>query len=269
MGSTPTHTGYAPVNGLNMYYEIQGEGSPLVLLHGAYGWVDSDEPLLKGLAQTRQVIAVELQAHGRTADIDRPITYEHMADDVAALMGYLNIDRADIFGYSMGGAVAVQVALRHPERVRKLVCVSAGIASTGAYSEMYDMIETITPEVFAGSPMEEASLRLAPNPKSFPNLVEKLKVLDMTPFDWSAKIVQATLPPILIVIGDSDIVRPEHAVEMFRLFGGGVMGDLAGNPPSQFAILPNTNHMGMFLERADPLVALAVPFLDAPLPEAE
>lgn len=269
MGSTPTQTGYAPVNGLNMYYEVHGEGRPLMMLHGAYGWVASDDPLLTGLAQGRKVIAVEFQAHGRTADIDRPLSYEQMADDTAALMRHLNLAQADIFGYSMGGGVAIQLAVRHPELVRKLVVVSAGISTDGGHPEMWAAIETITPEIFAGSPMEEAYLRLAPDKEGFPNLVNKLKQLDMEHFSWPAEDIRSITAPVLYVIGDSDAVILEHAVEVFRLLGGGVMGDLAGMPTSQFAILPGTNHIGMFLERSAWLVAITNPFLDAPMPDAE
>src|SRR5215216_6589926 len=148
MESTASKTGYAPVNGLQMYYEIHGTGRPMVLLHGAYMTIDAFGPLLPALAASRQVIAVELQAHGHTGDIDRPLSYEQMADDTAALLGHLGIESADVFGYSMGGGAALQVAIRHPDRVRKLVVASAGYRYDGGHPEMYAMIETITPELF-------------------------------------------------------------------------------------------------------------------------
>src|SRR3712207_6215021 len=170
---------YAEVNGLNMYYEIHGTGQPLVLLHGAYMTIDAMGEVVPALAETQQVITVELQGHGRTADIDRPLSYEQMADDVAALLGHLGIERADVFGYSMGGAAALQVAIRHPEVVRKLVVASASYTSDGAHPELMEMIPSTTPEVFAGTPIEEEYLRLAPNPGDFPTLVAKLKRLDM------------------------------------------------------------------------------------------
>ena len=175
---------YAEVNGINMYYEIHGTGQPLVLLHGAYMTIDAMGEVVPALAETRQVIAVELQGHGRTADIDRPLTYEQMADDIAALLRHLVIEKADVFGYSMGGGVAFQVAIRHPEVVRKLVVASASYTSDGMHPELLEMIPTLTPEVFAGSPIEEAYLRTAPNPDDFPTLVAKLKRLDMEPFAW-------------------------------------------------------------------------------------
>src|SRR5215212_3859054 len=147
---------YASVNGLKMYYEIHGTGFPLVVLHGAFMTIGAMGALVPMLAEGRQVVAVELQGHGHTADVDRPLTYEQMADDVAALIGYLGIEQADVFGYSMGGGVALQVAVRHPEVVCKLVLASASYTSDGMYPEVLATIDTITPELFAGSPIEEA-----------------------------------------------------------------------------------------------------------------
>ena len=171
---------YAPVGDLNMYYEVHGEGPPLVLLHGAYLTADTMGPLPAGLAERRQVIAPEQQAHGRTADIDRPITYEQMADDTAALIRHLEIEHADVVGYSMGGGIGLQLAIRHPALVRKLVVVSAGFSNDAMPAEALEMFPSITPEMFAGTPMEAEYLRLAPNPGDFPKLVEKLKTLDTT-----------------------------------------------------------------------------------------
>ena len=264
---------YASVNGLEMYYEIHGTGRPLVVLHGAYMTIDAMGEIVASLAETRQVIAVELQGHGHTADIDRPITYEGMADDTAALLRHLGIEKADVFGYSMGGGVALQIAIRHPEVVRKLVVASASYTSDGMYPELLEMIPTITPEVFAGSPIEEDYLRTAPNPEDFPNLVAKLKQLDMEPFAWPPEDIQGIAAPTLLIIGDSDAIRLEHAVEMFRLLGGGVMGDLAGLPKSQLAVLPGTAHFvptgSGLLDRADWLLSMIGGFLDAPMPEGQ
>jgi len=276
MTNAAPQTGYAPVNGLEMYYEIHGADQadrPLVLLHGAYMTIDAMGELVPSLAETRQVVAVELQGHGHTADIDRPLSYEQMADDVAALMKHLGIERADVFGYSMGGGVALQVAIRHPEMVRKLVVASASYTSDGMHPELLAMFPTITPEIFAGSPIEEAYLRTAPNPGDFPALVAKLKQLDMEPYAWSPEDIQGIASPTLLIIGDSDAIRPEHAVELFRLLGGGVPGDLAGLPQSQLAVLPGTTHFVppgfAVLDRADWLLLMIPPFLDVPMPEAE
>ena len=273
MANTTPQTGYAAVNGLKMYYEIHGTGRPLFVLHGAYMTIDAMGEIVPSLAETRQVIGVELQGHGHTADVDRPLSYEQMADDTAALLRHLGIEEADVFGFSMGGAAALQVAIRHPEVVRKLVVASASYTSDGMHPELLEMTPTITPEAFAGSPIEEEYLRVAPNPDDFPTLVAKLKQLDMEPFAWAPEDIQRIEAPTLIVIGDSDAIRLEHAVEMFRLLGGGVMGDLAGLPKSQLAVLPGTVHFvpsgSAVLDRADWLVAMIGGFLDAPISETE
>ena len=265
-------TGYAPVNDLNAYFEIHGKGEPLVLLHGAYMNIDGMAPLLGPLAEQRQVIALELQGHGRTADADRPITYEGMADDTAGVMEHLGIVQADVMGYSMGGGIALQLALRHPARVRKLVVASAGYRYDGMPPEALAMFPSITPEMFKGSPIEEAYLRLAPDPDGFPTLVEKLTTLDTTDFAWPEDDIRALAAPTMIVLGDSDGIRLEHAVELFRLRGGGVMGDLSGLPHSQLAVLPGTTHFvppgSGLLDRADWLLAMIPPFLDSPMPDA-
>lgn len=258
---------YESIDGLEMYYALHGEGAPLVLLHGAYMTIEQMEPLLSGLATTRQVIAVEQQGHGRTADVDRPITYEQMADDTAALVRRLGHDAADVLGYSMGGGVALQMAIRHPEVVRRLVVASATFASDGMPAEALAMFPSISPEMFAGSPIEEAYKNTAPDPDAFPTLVAKLKELDTTPFAWPEEAVAGIRAPTLIVLGDSDGVRLEHAVELFKLRGGGVMGDLSGLPESQLAVLPGTTHFippgSGLLDRSDWLLAMIPPFLDA------
>ncbi len=271
MGNDATN-GYAEVNDLRMYYEVHGEGRPLVLLHGAYMTINTIGPILPGLAETRQVIAAEMQGHGRTADIDRPITYEGMADDVAALIRHLGLDHPDVFGFNVGGAAAFQLAIRHPGLARKLVVVSSSYTSDGAQLELNEMLPSITPETFAGSPIEEAYLEVAPNPGDFPTLVEKMKRLDVTPFAWPEEDVRGIEAPTMIVVGDADVVRLEHAVEMFWLLGGGAMGDLAGFSKSQLAVLPGTSHFippgSGVMDRAEWLLSMVPAFLDAPMPEA-
>src|SRR5215207_6947979 len=264
---------YAEVNGLRMYYEVHGTGRALILLHGAYMTVDAMGSILPGLAESRRVIVPEMQAHGRTADIDRPITYEGMADDVAALIRHLGIEEADVFGFSMSGGVALQLAIRHPGLVRRLVVASASFTSDGMQPELHEMIPTITPEMFAGSSMEAAYQELAPNPEDFPTLVEKLKRLDMTHFAWPAKDIRGIEAPTMIVVGDADVVSLEHAVELFRLLGGGAMGDLSGFSGHQLAVLPGTAHFippgSGVMDRAEWLLAMVPPFLGAPMPEEE
>ena len=269
MANTPAQTGYASVHGLEMYYEIHGTGQPLVLLHGALSAIGTSfGKVLPSLAETRRVVAVELQAHGRTADIDRPLSYEQMADDTAALLREIGVENADIFGWSMGGGVALQVAIRHPEVVRRLVLASVTYNSGGLHPGILAGIEHLTPEALAGSPFQEECARIAPNPEDWPMLIAKVKQLDGRVQDWLPEDIRSIGAPALLIIGDSDIVRPEHALEMFRLFGGGVAGDIAGLPNSQLAVLPGTTHVGL-VERADWLLSMIVEFLDAPMPRAE
>jgi pimeloyl-ACP methyl ester carboxylesterase len=203
--------------------------------------------------------------------VDRPITYEQMADDTAALLAHLGVGRADVLGYSMGGGIALQLAIRHPAVVRRLVVASASYTSDGMHSVALEAFPSITPELFAGSPIEEAYQRTAPHPGDFPRLVEKLTRLDATAFAWPEAEIRRIAAPTMIVLGDSDGVRLEHAVELFKLLGGGVMGDLQGMPKSQLAVLPGTAHFvppghGL-LDRADWLLDLIPPFLDEPMPE--
>jgi pimeloyl-ACP methyl ester carboxylesterase len=266
--TAPVKTGYASVNGLEMYYEIYGTGQPLVMIHGGYGTIPSLGEILPRLAKTRQIIAVELQGHGRTADVDRPLTFEQLADDVAALLGEIDVAQADVFGVSMGGGVALQVAIRHPEVVRKLIVVSAAYSSEGFQPGHLDLVKMLTPELFAGSPVETDYLRLAPNPENFATLVEKVGDLTTRPLDWPAEDIQAIKAPTQLIFGDSDALTLEHAVNMFHLLGGGVNGDMQGLPTVRLAILPATSHLGV-LTRVDWLDTMINEFLDAPMPEVQ
>ncbi len=269
MANTLDHTGYAPVNGLEMYYEIHGTGQPLVLLHGALSAIDTSfGKVLPSFAQTRQIIAVELQAHGRTADAGRPLSYEQLADDTAALLRHIGVEEADFFGWSLGAGTALQVALRHQEVVRKLVLASATYNSGGFHPGVLAGIEHLTPEALAGSPFQEEYARIAPNPEDWPTLIAKVKELDGRVQDWLPEDIRSIEAPVLLIIGDSDVVRPEHAVEMFRLLGGGVAGDLAGLPNSRLAVLPGTTHVGL-VERADLLLWMIGEFLEAPMADTE
>ena len=261
-------SGYVPVNGLEMYYEIHGTGQPLVLLHGAFSAIGTSfGALLPGLARSRQVIGLELQAHGRTADIDRPLSLEQMADDTAAALRHIGIEQADLFGYSMGAAVALHVVLRHPDVVRKLVFMSATFNLGGVHPGLMEGLAEMKPEMMFGSPWHDEYVRIAPDPDHFATFFAKKTEMDRNTRDVPAEAVAAIKSPTLIVIGDSDLVRPEHAVEMFRLLGGGVFGDVAGLPDSQLAILPGTTHVSI-ASRADLLLAIIPPFLDAPMPGA-
>ena len=263
----PVQTGYLPVNGLQMYYEIHGTGQPLVLLHGAFSAIGTSfGQMLPGLAQGRQVVAVELQGHGRTADIDRPMTLEGMADDVAAAIDQLGIEPADIFGYSTGAAVALQLVIRHPDAVRKLVLASVTYTLDGVHPGLMEGLGEMTPEMMHGSPWHEEYVRIAPRPEDFPTLFAKKTQMDQQIKDLPDEAIRAITAPTLLIIGDSDLVRPEHAVEMFRLLGGGVFGDTpAGLPDSQLAILPGTSHVSL-VNRSELLVPMITSFLDAPMP---
>lgn len=268
MAATPTKTGYAPVNGLNMYYEIYGSGQPLVLLHGAFSAIGTSfEQLIPGLAAGRQVIAFEMQAHGRTADIDRPLSLEQMADDTAAAIEQLGVGPADVFGYSMGAAVALHLAIRHPQVLRKLVLASVSFSMSGIHPGLMEGMANMTADAMVGSPWHEEYLRIAPNPQGFATLFAKKTQMDRGIRDLPAETIAAITAPTLLVIGDSDLIRPEHAVEMFRLLGGGVFGDMAGLPNSQLAVLPGTTHVTV-VHRADLLGAIIPPFLGAPMPGA-
>jgi pimeloyl-ACP methyl ester carboxylesterase len=266
VSATSVETGYAPVNDLQMYYEIHGSGGvPIVLLQGSYMSTGAMEFLLSGLANTRRVIATDFQGHGRTADVDRRLTYEQMADDVAGLMEHLGIAQADIVGYSMGGATGLRLAIDRPELARKLVAISAHFRLDSIYPEVLAGIAKVTPEIMMGTPWyDEYYAPVAPRPEDFPILVEKLKELDATDFDWSQEI-DAITAPTLLIYGDADVIQLGPMVELFRLLGGGVPGDLTGLPRARLAILPSTTHVGV-MNRADWLLPMITAFLDEPTP---
>jgi pimeloyl-ACP methyl ester carboxylesterase len=260
---TPT-TGYAPVNGLKMYYEVHGTGDPVVLLHGAFmtitnnwtGWIGE-------LSKTRKVIAIEMQGHGRTADIDRDFSSQNLADDVAALLDYLKIPRADLLGYSMGGGVAMQCAIRHPEKVRKVVSISAALRRDGWVKEALDSIPKLTPEAFKGSPIETEYKKLSPTPNEFPNFVKHvLASMQSKSDEIGADKLKATEAPMFFIHGDADGVRLDHIAEMFRLKGGEIHGDLRPRSASRLAIVPDTTHVTL-MQRMPVIVPMVNDFLDA------
>ena len=268
--SPPAERGYAPVNGLALYYEVHGAAPgghpPLVLLHGGLATIDAEfGRVLPALARARRVVAVELQAHGRTADVDRPLRFESMADDVAALVAHLGLASADVLGFSLGGGVALQTAIRHPSVARKLVVASAPCRRDGWYPAVLAGMAAMEADAMVGTPLHGAYVATAPQPDDWPVLVAKLRQLLGEDYDWAADVA-AMAAPTLVVVGDADGVRPEHAVELLRLRGGGVPGDLAGLPSSRLAVLPGTTHAGV-LARADLLLPVVVPFLDAPTPQ--
>ena len=262
-GQQKPTTGYAPVNGLKMYYEIQGSGEPVVLLHGAFMAITDDWRVWIGeLSKTRKVIAVEMQGHGRTADIDRDITAENLADDVAALLDYLKIPKADILGYSLGGGAAMQCAIRHPEKVRKVVIMSYTFRHDGWVKEKNDAMPKLTPEAFKGSPIETEYKKLSPTPDKFADLVNHIKAAAAKPYDFGADKFKATKAPMFFIFGDADGVRLDHIAEMIRLKGGEVSGDLGPRSESRLAILPDTTHV-MLMFRMSTIVPMVNDFLDA------
>ncbi len=266
-----TRGSYAEVNGVRMYYEVHGAGRPVILLHGGLGAIEMFGEVLPLLAEDRQVVAVDLQAHGRTADVSRPLGYGTMADDVAALIEHLGLERADLMGYSLGGGVALQTAIRHPEAVRKLVVVSTPFRRDGWYPEVLAGMGQMGPEAaepMKATPMYALYSSVAPRPDDWPVLLTKLGALLGQDYDWSGDVA-AMGTPTLIVVGDADSVRTSHAVEFFELLGGGKQDagwDGSGMPDSRLAILPATTHHDIY---SSPTLATTVaPFLDAPMPEA-
>jgi pimeloyl-ACP methyl ester carboxylesterase len=262
------HGHYADVNGLHMYYEVHGKRKgqpPLVLVHGALSATGTSfGQLLPTLAKSRQVISIEQQAHGHTADNGRPLSVGQMAEDTVALLRQIGVERADFFGYSMGAGVALDIGIRHPDVVRKLVLAAVSYTPEGVHPGVLDGVQSLRPEDLFGSPFHEEYLRIAPRPQDFPILVERVK--DMTAHlpSLSPETVRAMRAPTMILLGDSDIVRPEHAVEMFRLLGGGVLGDAAGLPNSQLAVVPGATHVSL-MNRPEVLLPIIPAFLDAPV----
>lgn len=259
---SPT-TGYAPVNGLKMYYEVHGRGEPVVLLHGAFMTITSNwEGWIGELSKTRKVIAIEMQGHGRTADIPRELSSANNADDVAALLKYLKISRADLIGYSMGGGVAMQVAVRHPDQVRRVVVISSPFRRDGMTQEGLDALSKLTADVFKGSPLETEYQRLSPTPDQFSNFVKRMVAANAKGNDLSADQLQSTTAPMFFIFGDADGIRLQHVTEMFRLKGGEIHGDLRPRSASRLAILPNTTHVTL-MERMSIIVPMVNDFLDA------
>ncbi len=251
---------------MKLYYEIHGTGSPLVLLHGAFGNVAMFGDLLPTLAKGHRVIAVDLQGHGRTADIDRPIHPTTMADDIAELLASLGVDTADIMGYSLGGAVAVHTAIRHTGIVRKLVIVSEPCKRAGFFPATIATMDSMGPATAAmlkQSHLYEVYAKIAPHPENWTALVAKIATLIQTDFDWSADVAKIAAPTLLI-FGDNDAIRPAHMVEFFGLLGGGQREpnwDGSGMSTARLAILPGETHLSVI--RSPALASTVIPFLDA------
>ena len=258
---------YAEVNGINLYYETHGAGRPLILLHGGLGSGEMFGPIMPALAEHHQVIAVDLQGHGRTADIDRPIDVRLMADDIAALIDHLALDRPDMVGYSLGGGVALLAAIKYPEKVGRLVAASANLRPEAIYLEMraqQGQVSGAAVEFMKDTPMYQLYQRVAPRPEDFPRLLDKIGESMGKPFDYTEE-VRGLRVPTLIVAADADMAPPSHYVEVFSLLDGGLrdggwMGEGRPKGGHALAILPGLTHCNIF---SSPLfAAVALSFLD-------
>jgi pimeloyl-ACP methyl ester carboxylesterase len=258
---------YADVNGLSLHYEEHGSGEPLILLHGGIGAGEMFAPILPDLGAGRRVVTVDLQGHGGTADVDRPLRAELMADDIAALLDHLGLEQADVMGYSLGGLVALRLAIQHPARVRRLVLVSVAFRRDGSHPEVLaamDQMSAAAAEPMRQSPLYAQYARLAPRVEDWPVLIGKISDALKVDYDWTADIARITARTLL-VYADADSVRPDHIVELFGLLGGGLRDagwDNSAQPSNQLAILPGRTHYDVYLAPA--LAPIVVGFLDAP-----
>src|SRR5437764_10138420 len=261
----PSKSGHAAVNGVNYYYAGYGTGEPLLLLHGGLGQIEMFGPNLTKLAQSRQVIGVDLQGHGRTSLGNREISLVDMGNDMAGVLKKLRYDKVDVLGYSMGGGVAFQFAAQHPEMVRRLALVSAGYSQDGFYPEMLPQqaaLGAAMAEQMKETPMYKSYVAIAPHPEDFPKLLDQMGAYMRKSYDWSADVKKLTMP-VMLIFGDSDMYRPEHIVKFYQLLGGGLKD--AGwqrehMSQNRLAILPNLTHYEMGL--APQLVDTALPFLN-------
>lgn len=267
-------SGHVDVAGAAIHYQVHGDlasgKTPLLVLHGAFMSADAMKPLIDPLAASRPVIAVDARGHGRSGGVDTPLSYDRMADDTAAVLDKLGVKKADVLGYSMGGSTAVALAIGHPGKIGKQVILSATSRLDGWYPEVLAGISKLTPDIFAGSPIDREYKRLSPAPDKFPKLVANIKALDATPFGWSDAAVQAIPGKTMVIIGDADGVTLDHAIHLFKLRGGGdvaaaTQGFLTAAPKARLAILPATSHIGIMGE-VPAIAAMVVPFLDDKAP---
>jgi pimeloyl-ACP methyl ester carboxylesterase len=271
METKPSRSGHLPINGLSLYHEIYGElgtstTSPLLLIPGAFMAADSMKSWVSAFAGTRPVIVFDQQGHGRTPDTSREMSYEQFADDAAALLRALRVERADVMGYSQGGGVALQLALRHPTLVSKLVSMSATYRKDGWYASVPEGIKGLSAKDFAGTPVEKAFKEHTPDAEAFDAYLEKMKVLNIDDQNISDEQMRSISAKTMVIIGDADGVKPEHALAMFELRGGGdekaaASGMLQTVPPARLVILPATSHIGISGELAV-LVPMVSAFLD-------
>lgn len=270
--SVAVETGYVDVNGVHMYYERHGSGGqPLLLLHGGFGTIDLmfGQAILPALAASREVIAVEFQGHGHTADIDRPLRYDLLASDTIGLLEAIGVENVDVFGYSLGGGTALQMAIQRPGLIRKLIVGSAVFRHDGWVLELHGntaLQQEGAAEMLAATPLYEFYTRVAPRPEDWPKLVARVaEGMAAQTFDWSAEVAKISSPTLLI-FGDADSVQWSHIHEFVDLLGGFAVGDLGQTSKVQLAVLPGTSHSTLLM-RPDLIVPMTAAFLDAPMPE--
>ncbi|PWK72517.1 pimeloyl-ACP methyl ester carboxylesterase [Mucilaginibacter oryzae] len=245
----PAQSGYAPVNGIKVYYEVYGEGKPVILLHGAFMSIEGNwAQVIPALSKTRKVIALEMQGHGHTPYSDRPLTHANMARDVEGVMDYLKIDSADVVGYSMGGSVAYQFAIQSPKRLKKLVIISSTYKSTGWNPEVNAAIKTFKPDFFNNTPMKTGYDAIAPDKTKWTKFIEQMIVFAARPFDFGDDNIAKITAPVLIIAGDNDGIDKLELAKTYKLLGGGVSADLAPMPKSQLAIVPAQGHVSLMMQ---------------------
>jgi pimeloyl-ACP methyl ester carboxylesterase len=247
--SKPTGSGYASVNGIKMYYQIYGEGKPVILLHGAFMTIETNwGELIPELSKTRKVIALELQGHGRTAFSDRKLSRATLASDVEGIMDYLKIDSADVVGYSFGGSVAYQFAIQSPKRLRKLVIISSTYKSSGWMPEINNAFKNMKPELFTNSPMQAAYDAVAPDKTKWTKFLEKMIALAGEPYNMGEDNITKITSPVLLIAGDNDGLDKIELIKTYQLLGGAVCADFGAMPKSQLAIVPSQGHVSLMMQ---------------------
>jgi pimeloyl-ACP methyl ester carboxylesterase len=247
--TTLKSSGLAPVNGLKVYYEVHGDGRPLVLLHGAFMTIEMNwGQLIPDLAKTHKVIAIEMQGHGHTADTKRPFSYEALADDVADVMKYLKIEKADIVGYSFGGTVAYQLAIQNQEMVNSLTIISSTYKAEGWQPEALEALKSIKPEFFDDSPLKSGYVAVAPDPGHWIEFVSKLLDFDTVHYNLGDEHIKSISCPVLLICGDNDGIDKPELIKTYQLLGGAVFGDMVGMPKSHLAILPAKGHVSLMMD---------------------
>ena len=245
----PSSSGYAPVNGIKVYYEVYGEGRPLVLLHGAFYTIEMNwGQLIPELSKTRKVIAVELQGHGHTPFSDRKLDFATLASDVEGVMNFLKVDSADVAGYSMGGSIAYQLVVKSPKRVRKLVIISSTYKTSGWLPVVNNAFKGFKPEFFTDTPMKAAYDAIAPDKTKWTKFLEQMIAFAGQPFNLGETNIAKITSPVLLIAGDNDGLDKFELIKTYKLLGGGVIADFAPMPKSQLAIVPSQGHVSLMMQ---------------------